>query len=156
MDKLAALKAYVAVVEDSGFAAAARRLGQSRSAVNRLVINLEHALEAQLLNRTTRSVAPTASGRAFYERAKSILDQLEEAGQVILRYVSPDGELDPDSREHNPNGSARGIAGIANAEGNVLGMMPHPERCAEEILGSTDGLPLFAAAAEIAAQEVRR
>ena len=85
MDKFTALKAYVTVVEEGGFAAAARRLGQSRSAVNRIVINLENALEAQLLNRTTRSVAPTASGQAFFERAKSILDQLEEAERSLGR-----------------------------------------------------------------------
>lgn len=79
MDKFAALRAFVTVVDESGFAAAARQLGQSRSAVNRLVINLEDSLGAQLLNRTTRSVSTTASGLAFYDRAKSILDQLEEA-----------------------------------------------------------------------------
>jgi len=79
MDKFAALNAYVAVVEADGFAAAARALGQSRSAVNRLVITLENELGVQLLNRTTRRVSPTANGTAFYDRAKSILSDLAEA-----------------------------------------------------------------------------
>lgn len=83
MDKFAALSAFVAVVDEGGFAAAARRLGHSRSAINRIVINLEDNLQVQLLNRTTRSVAPTAAGRAFHERAKAILDQLAEAERNI-------------------------------------------------------------------------
>lgn len=83
MDRFAALMAFVTVVEEGGFAAAARRLGHSRSAINRIVINLEDDLQAQLLNRTTRSVAPTAAGRAFFERARSILDQLAEAERCL-------------------------------------------------------------------------
>jgi DNA-binding transcriptional LysR family regulator len=79
MDKFAALHAYVTVVEADGFAAAARVLGQSRSAVNRLVITLENELGVQLLNRTTRRVSPTANGTAFYDRAKAILAALDEA-----------------------------------------------------------------------------
>jgi len=99
---------------------------------------------------------PIAHAGGSYVDTEEALDKLEAAGQVVFRYVSPEGDLDPDSPEHNPNGSARGIAGITNAEGNVLGMMPHPERSAEEILGSTDGLPIFAAAARLAAEEVMR
>jgi len=83
MDKFAALNAYVTVVEADGFAAAARVLGQSRSAVNRLVIALEDDLGVQLLNRTTRRVSPTANGAAFYDRAKSILSELVEAERDI-------------------------------------------------------------------------
>jgi DNA-binding transcriptional LysR family regulator len=83
MDKLAALKAFIAVTEESGFAAAARRLGQSRSSVNRLVINLEESLGVQLLNRTTRRVALTASGRAFYERVEALLADLDEAERSL-------------------------------------------------------------------------
>ena len=83
MDKFAALHAYVTVVEADGFAAAARVLGQSRSAVNRLVITLEDELGVQLLNRTTRRVSPTANGTAFYDRAKAILAALEEAERDV-------------------------------------------------------------------------
>ncbi|HEX3203447.1 MAG TPA: phosphoribosylformylglycinamidine synthase I, partial [Nitrospiraceae bacterium] len=64
------------------------------------------------------------------------LSQLKATAQVVFRYCTPDGEVIPES---NPNGSLDNIAGIINAKGNVLGMMPHPERCAEEVLGNDDG-----------------
>lgn len=83
MDKIAALTAYVTVVEQNGFAAAARTMGQSRSAVNRMVIALEDELGAQLLNRTTRRVSPTANGAAFYERARAILEDLADAEREL-------------------------------------------------------------------------
>ena len=79
MDKFAGLRAFVNVVEENGFAAAARAMGLSRSQVNKLVIALEDELGAQLLNRTTRKVSPTPGGRAFYDRARMILDDLAEA-----------------------------------------------------------------------------
>ncbi len=56
--------------------------------------------------------------------------------------------------ESNPNGAARNIAGICNAAGNVLGLMPHPERCSEAVLGNTDGLALFASAVEVGSRLV--
>jgi phosphoribosylformylglycinamidine synthase len=68
------------------------------------------------------------------------LQQLEDNGQVVFRYVNRQGELDDAS---NPNQSLDHIAGIVNAEGNVLGMMPHPERAIDDLLGSRDGLALF-------------
>ncbi len=83
MDKFAALKAFVSVAENRGFAAAARERGQSRSAVNRFVIALEDELGVQLFNRTTRQVSPTAEGAALYERATFILSALEEAERDI-------------------------------------------------------------------------
>ena len=79
MDKFASLRAFTTVVEENGFAPAARALGMSRSQVNKLVIALEEHLGAQLLNRTTRKIAPTPGGRALYERARAILDDLAEA-----------------------------------------------------------------------------
>lgn len=86
---------------------------------------------------------PIAHAEGNYEDEPERLDALEAAGRVAFRYVSPEGELD---EAWNPNGSARSIAGITNEAGNVLGMMPHPERAAEEVLGCTDGLALFAEA----------
>lgn len=86
MDRFAALRAFVRVVEAKGFAAAAREIGQSRSAVNRLVIGLEETLGAQLLNRSTRKVSPTANGEAFYERARQILGDLEEAERAVREH----------------------------------------------------------------------
>jgi phosphoribosylformylglycinamidine synthase len=86
---------------------------------------------------------PIAHGEGNYVDSESALDRLESGRQVTLRYVTPDGTLD---EAWNFNGSARAIAGISNAEGNVLGMMPHPERCAEEGLGNTQGLAIFSGA----------
>ncbi|MEM9724377.1 MAG: LysR family transcriptional regulator [Pseudomonadota bacterium] len=83
MDRFAELNAFVAVTEAGGFAAAARELGQSRSAINRLVLALEQRLGLPLLNRTTRNVSPTSDGRAFYAKAKRILDDLDEAETAL-------------------------------------------------------------------------
>ncbi|MDE2826954.1 MAG: phosphoribosylformylglycinamidine synthase subunit PurQ [Bacteroidota bacterium] len=83
---------------------------------------------------------PIAHGEGNYYAEASELVELERNGQVVFRYTTPAGEITPDS---NPNGSANNIAGIVNRAGNVLGMMPHPERAAEEALGSQDGAILF-------------
>lgn len=85
MDKFASLKAFTAVVESGGFAAAARKLQLSRSQVNKFVINLENHLGVQLFYRTTRKVTPTDNGRAFYERCIDILSSLEEAELAIAQ-----------------------------------------------------------------------
>ena len=79
----ASLTAFTKVVEEGGFAAAARRLGLSRAQVNKLVIALENRLGVALLNRTTRKVAATPAGRAFYERARAILNDLAEAEAAV-------------------------------------------------------------------------
>lgn len=84
---------------------------------------------------------PIAHAEGNYEDREEALDRLEAQRQVAFRYCSSAGEVGDGS---NPNGSARGIAGVCNAAGNVLGLMPHPERCSEEVLGSTDGLDVFA------------
>jgi len=69
-----------------------------------------------------------------------ILRELIENQQVVFRYATPDGEI---TEAANPNGSLSNIAGICNRSGNVLGMMPHPERASEPLLGSSDGLMIF-------------
>jgi phosphoribosylformylglycinamidine synthase len=92
---------------------------------------------------------PIAHGEGNYEHFPSALDDLEARGQVALRYVAPDGRSDP---AWNFNGSARAIAGLANPAGNVLGLMPHPERASEEVLGGKDGLALFEGAVAGAAR----
>jgi phosphoribosylformylglycinamidine synthase I len=91
---------------------------------------------------------PIAHAEGNYEDSPERLDALEAAGQVVFRYCEADGRITPES---NPNGAARNIAGICNAAGNVLGLMPHPERCSEAVLGNTDGLALFASAVEAGA-----
>lgn len=85
MDKFESLRAFTQVVRMGGFAAASRELELSRSAVNKLVINLENQLGVQLLHRTTRKVTPTETGLAFYERCMEILAQLEEAELAVTR-----------------------------------------------------------------------
>lgn len=94
MDKFESIRAFVQVVDAGGFAAAARTMGLSRSAVNKLVMNLEDALKAQLLQRTTRKVTPTPTGLAFYERCVALLGDLEEAEQAVSRlHTEPKGKL---------------------------------------------------------------
>jgi phosphoribosylformylglycinamidine synthase len=83
---------------------------------------------------------PIAHGEGNYFADEATLDELERNRQVIFRYCDDEGRL---TSEANPNGSARSIAGICNRGRNVLGLMPHPERCAESILGNTDGLLVF-------------
>ncbi len=74
-------------------------------------------------------------GRFFCDEEN--LRRLEENKQIVFRYCTPEGEV---TEEANPNGSVENIAGIVNERGNVLGMMPHPERASEKLLGSDDGL----------------
>ena len=81
-----------------------------------------------------------AHGEGNYIAEQHVLDELDAEGCVVFRYVDEQGEP---TAEANPNGSARNIAGIRNAMGNVVGMMPHPERCVESLLGSADGAKLF-------------
>ena len=83
---------------------------------------------------------PIAHAEGKYHAEPRTLRTLEEDGRVVFRYADRDGEP---TNESNPNGSANNIAGIVNAAGNVMGMMPHPERAVEPILGSTDGLRIF-------------
>ncbi|MCA0376292.1 MAG: phosphoribosylformylglycinamidine synthase subunit PurQ [Gemmatimonadetes bacterium] len=84
---------------------------------------------------------PVAHGDGRYTADGDTLARLEGEGQVVFRYVDDAGEP---TAAANPNGSLRNIAGIVSAAGNVLGMMPHPERALEPALGSTDGAALFA------------
>jgi len=83
---------------------------------------------------------PVAHGDGNYFASPEIIDELENNGQVIFRYASPVGEV---SDKFNPNGSISNIAGIINKRGNILGMMPHPERCCDPVLGETDGALIF-------------
>jgi phosphoribosylformylglycinamidine synthase subunit PurQ / glutaminase len=84
---------------------------------------------------------PIAHGEGNYEADEETLQRLEGEGRVLYRYCSAAGVVDEQS---NVNGAAQSIAGIVNARGNVLGMMPHPENHVEDIMGCTDGRGLFA------------
>jgi phosphoribosylformylglycinamidine synthase len=84
---------------------------------------------------------PIAHGEGRYYADADTLEQLEEGGQILFRYSTTTGNL---TAEANPNGSVSHIAGITNKMGNVLGMMPHPERAADPALGLKEGYALFA------------
>ncbi len=83
---------------------------------------------------------PIAHGDGNYFADPATIDRLEEHEQIVFRYCEPDGTV---SVAANPNGSLANIAGIINDAGNVLGMMPHPERAADPALGHTDGRKIF-------------
>lgn len=83
---------------------------------------------------------PIAHAEGNYVCDEETLDLLEENGQIIFRYCDESGEL---SERANPNGALSNIAGICNLDRNVLGMMPHPERACEDLLGSSDGQGIF-------------
>lgn len=79
---------------------------------------------------------PIAHMEGNYIASESVLNDLDANGQIVLRYVDQHGEA---THHANPNGTARNIAGISNRAGNVIGLMPHPERAVETLLGHTDG-----------------
>jgi phosphoribosylformylglycinamidine (FGAM) synthase-like amidotransferase family enzyme len=89
--------------------------------------------------RGDRLSIPAKHQTGRYWAPEPVLDELEAGGQVVLRYAAPF------------NGSARDIAGVANAAGNVVGVMPHPEHAVDPLTGSADGLRLFESAALVAA-----
>lgn len=94
---------------------------------------------------------PVAHGEGSYYADEATLDRLEANGQVVFRYCEPDGAITADA---NFNGSARSIAGISNERGNVVGMMPHPERASDPLLGNTDGIKILRSALEYLNVEV--
>ncbi|MBU0691667.1 phosphoribosylformylglycinamidine synthase subunit PurQ [bacterium] len=83
---------------------------------------------------------PIAHAEGNYVADDKTIEELESSGRVVFRYTGPKRQDVPDG---NPNGSINSIAGIINEQGNVLGMMPHPERASDERIGSTDGLGVF-------------
>ena len=83
---------------------------------------------------------PISHGEGRYHADPDAIEELESTGRVVLRYSAADGAV---TETANPNGSANAIAGIVNERGNVLGLMPHPERAAEDEVGGTDGLRIL-------------
>jgi phosphoribosylformylglycinamidine synthase len=88
---------------------------------------------------------PIAHGEGCYIAEPEVLARLETEGRVVFRYVDAAGNPTP---EANPNGSLNNVAGVVNERGNVLGMMPHPERAVSELLGSVDGMGFFRSLAD--------
>jgi phosphoribosylformylglycinamidine synthase len=95
---------------------------------------------------------PVAHGEGSYYADPATLAELERDGRVVFRYATPDGRL---TDESNPNGSLDSIAGIVNEGRNVLGIMPHPERASDPLMGSADGLGIFASVASSLAHAAR-
>lgn len=85
---------------------------------------------------------PIAHGDGSYYAPPEVVQKLHANAQILFRYCKPHGEITNDA---NPNGALQNIAGIMNEAGNVMGLMPHPERAAEVLLGSDDGLQIFKA-----------
>ena len=88
---------------------------------------------------------PVAHGDGNYYADEETVARLEKNSQILFRYSTPNGEIEPSS---NPNGAIQNIAGIRNEKGNVLGMMPHPERASDPVLGSEDGRWIFSSIVE--------
>jgi phosphoribosylformylglycinamidine synthase subunit PurQ / glutaminase len=105
-----------------------------------LVVERDDLIWTHALGRRAVLRVPISHGEGSYFADPSTLSRIEERGQVVFRYATPEGLAVPAA---NPNGSLHNIAGIVNEAGNVLGMMPHPERCAEPELGGEDGRRLF-------------
>ena len=88
---------------------------------------------------------PIAHAEGNYVDTKDGIERLESAGQVVFRYCDENGDV---TDAANPNGSLHNIAGVCNQAGNVAALMPHPERCAEDLLSNTDGLAVFRSAVD--------
>jgi phosphoribosylformylglycinamidine synthase subunit PurQ / glutaminase len=107
-----------------------------------VTLRVENA-ETLFTNRYDRGqllTMPVAHGDGRYTADEATLDRLEGEGQVVLRYLHSSGDAD---EYWSPNGAMRAIAGIVSAGGNVMGLMPHPERAVDSLLGSSDGIGVF-------------
>jgi phosphoribosylformylglycinamidine synthase subunit PurQ / glutaminase len=110
------------------------------SAVVRIRVENDDTMFTNLYDRGEILRIPIAHGDGRYVAPADVLDELEAEGRVVFRYADADGGISADA---NPNGSERNIAGIISESGNVLGMMPHPERACSPLLGSNDGVRLL-------------
>jgi phosphoribosylformylglycinamidine synthase subunit PurQ / glutaminase len=115
--------------------------------VNIRTENTNTPYTTELESRAVLSI-PIAHAEGNYVCDAETMNMLEENGQIVFRYCDGNGEL---SAESNPNGAVSNVAGICNLDRNVLGMMPHPERACEELLGSNDGRDIFRSLAKAVA-----
>ena len=108
--------------------------------VNLKVVNRESLFTNKISQNKKILRIPISHGEGNYIADDNAIKRLEDNNQIILKYSNSAGDITDKS---NPNGSVNNIAGITNKKGNILGMMPHPEKAAEKILGSKDGQLLF-------------
>ncbi len=130
------------VLTESGLLEGALRRNDSlqfRCEMTELVVANHHTAFTRHYAVGERIVIPIAHGEGNYYADEQTLKKLKKHGQIVFRYA----------KEHNPNGSVDDIAGIVNERGNVLGMMPHPERAIHSRLGSADGRRLFTSILEV-------
>lgn len=107
--------------------------------VNLMILNNSNIFTSEFKTGDILSI-PVAHGEGNYYAEENIIQELEGEGRIVFKYCNADGEI---TEESNPNGSVNNIAGIINKQGNVLGMMPHPERYSDLLLGSEEGLKIF-------------
>lgn len=107
--------------------------------VNIRVVNNRTIFTGDMEEGTVLSI-PIAHGEGNFHAEPDVLQELHAEGRVVFQYCDANGNV---TEESNPNGSQFNIAGIVNAKGNVMGMMPHPERACSPLLGSADGLGIF-------------
>ncbi|HSL90642.1 MAG TPA: phosphoribosylformylglycinamidine synthase subunit PurQ [Ignavibacteriaceae bacterium] len=105
-----------------------------------LSIENKQTVFTNLVNGQKSLKIPVAHGEGNYFCDADTLKMLQDNDQIIFKYSSPEGIV---AKEYNPNGSTKNIAGIINKGGNILGMMPHPERVCNPILNNTDGQVIF-------------
>ena len=143
------------ILAESGLVPGALLRNRSLRFAGRLVYIKPERLDSPFTRAATGMPlqVPVAHGEGCYYADEATLDELERDGQVLFRYVREDGTpaLDPDDPA-NPNGSLRAIAGVCNAAGNVAGLMPHPERMSEIVLGNDGGMQLIRSLVESAAE----
>jgi phosphoribosylformylglycinamidine synthase I len=134
------------VLLEAGLLPGAMRINRGLRYVCRDVhMKVENAATAftSLYERGSVVKMPVGHMEGNYTAPPEVLDALEREGRVVFRYCDPAGNV---ADEANPNGSSRSIAGICNREGNVVGLMPHPDRCSEKLLGNDQGLKMFESA----------
>ena len=105
-----------------------------------LKIENKETVFTQGINGKNSLKIPIAHGEGNYFADERTLKELEDNNQIVFKYCTSDGSI---TNESNPNGSVMNIAGIINKQGNVMGMMPHPERSSDSVLGKTDGSLIF-------------
>jgi phosphoribosylformylglycinamidine synthase I len=142
------------VLAESGLVPGALLRNRSLRFAGRLVYIKPERLDSPFTGAATGEPirVPVAHGEGCYYADEATLDRLERDGRVLFRYVHADGTpaLDPDDPA-NPNGSLRAIAGVCNAAGNVAGLMPHPERMSESIMGNAGGMQIIRSLVDTAA-----
>lgn len=142
------------VLAESGLVPGALLRNRSLRFAGRLVYIKPERLDSPFTHTATGEPlhVPVAHGEGCYYADDATLDELERDGQVLFRYVREDGQVaaGPDDPA-NPNGSLRAIAGVCNAAGNVAGLMPHPERMAEEVMGNDGGMQIIRSLVDSAA-----